>query len=237
MTTNYQGAMRGDFIKVLTERPRHNSGMKYRHGRKIARRQKIGEDDFAGRESMSMRDKEFSDLIAPLHRYVQSRVGKKWDKTYSEICAHLKGRNTVQQHLIGHLNQYVERHVEFDEKNRPVSKSWKPYRFGGERGLYSDFYVDPRDGILKAAPKRERGWWRHRNKPEPITKIKLDDGTFHEQIDGIWYLTSYKTVTHSYRAYLGDGELHYYTKEEMTKSQLSGRELKAAGLQNVVPEE
>jgi hypothetical protein len=41
--------------------------------------------------------KEFSDLIGPLSRFFQSRVGQRYDDVWSELCEHLGAGTTVDR--------------------------------------------------------------------------------------------------------------------------------------------
>jgi hypothetical protein len=81
-----------------------------------------------------------STRTAPLRRYLERQVGRPWDKIYSEIAAHLRADNTVQQHVRDHLRNFVavkpRRYVGWYTK--PLSGLW-----------HQPLYVDDKDGILK----------------------------------------------------------------------------------------
>ena len=41
--------------------------------------------------------------LAPLRRYLHAQIGRPWNKVFSEICAGIDRRNTVQQHIHQHI--------------------------------------------------------------------------------------------------------------------------------------
>jgi hypothetical protein len=151
--------MREDMSKVLTERPRSKGW-----DRGFERNKERSEDDFLEKESMKLRHKDrksFSDLLGPLYRFVDSKVGKPWNDVFSEICQHIKPKSTLQLHVLGHLKHIVLTNVivEGEFIRRPTDKqylnvtSYKKYKL---------YYVDPTTGILRKAkifpyeqPKKE----------------------------------------------------------------------------------
>lgn len=151
--------MREDMSKVLTERPRKKCEY-----RRYSSNSERSIDDFQQKESMKLRHierKSFSDLLGPLYRFVDSRIGKPWNDVYSEICQHIKPKSTLQLHVLGHLKHIVLTNVivEGNFIRRPTDKqylnitSYKKYKL---------YYVDPTTGILRKAkifpyeqPKKE----------------------------------------------------------------------------------
>src|SRR5258708_27864728 len=86
--------MRSDMHKVIVERPRMLRGAP--RNRKTALRLNIsgsalaaadGDDYDSGprRASSARHDKHLNENLAPLRRYLESQVGRPWDKVYSEI--------------------------------------------------------------------------------------------------------------------------------------------------------
>lgn len=229
--------MRDDFSKVLTERPRRGHSMSY----KDVRRKNLpsfDEDETGGTVSMrrphGYNTKDFSDLIGPLYKFLQSRVGKRWNDVHSEICKQLKGRSTTQQHLLDHLKWAVDTKIKlghdgklYDERDRPFEKRAAWFSRG-------QFWVDPRDGALKVYARPKEWRWQRSQPGKAPTEFKLDDGGYHKLIDGVWYYTKPETVTDSYRS-ATTGELVYYTKNVERKRQLSSKELRAYGLVNSDP--
>ena len=94
--------------RILVLRARGGAGYK-RKGRPF------GDEEMPRRESMSRvwGSKRLAENLAPLRRFLMSRAGMRWDDVYSEICARIQGRNTVQQHVLVHLEALVEQHPFF----------------------------------------------------------------------------------------------------------------------------
>ena len=184
--------MRDDMAKVIVERPR----------RKVSGRPRgrLGSDweSQPTKQGMKYRwadTKSLNENLAPLRRYLARQVGRPWAKVYSEISAHLKATNAVQQHVRDHLKDYVAIKVSFNKAGEPMSVSgwWRSY----------DFYVDPLDGILKRAKndtdkarKRAKEQRRQRLALEQrkISRIDLAPGSDLRRLSGIWFAVNY-TVT------------------------------------------
>src|SRR6185437_6639175 len=132
--------MRQDMYKVIVERPRTG---KRAHPAALRLR-----DDLDGPTRLGMRaGYGFLDLnenLQPLRRYLQAQIGRPWDKVYSEICARIDRRNTVQQHIHQHIDDFIAIKVrEKEGKLIAVSR-------GNPRELwYEELYVDPRTGIIR----------------------------------------------------------------------------------------
>jgi hypothetical protein len=162
--------MREDMGKVLVERPRVKSGVvPGRTGRRYAKWVQKGiasGDGSAACEGIKRRYlggaarlKHFNEHLGPLRKFVESNVGRPWDKVYAEICRHVDRGNVVQKHVLTHLFQYVVVDVELIDG--------EPYRKARDRSAYrnrplrgpNQWYVCPKSGLLKRAKvvsKRER---------------------------------------------------------------------------------
>ena len=144
--------MRADMKKVLTERPRSNGIYSYNDFRQ---RENAGDyDDLPSHQGMrrpyGWEAKQFSDLLGPLQRFLRNSVGRPWDDVWSEICQAVGSGNTVDEHLRGHAMQEVETNTVVVD-GRVMSYG----RFGGgSLGEPWRLYVDPRDGLIHAAPER-----------------------------------------------------------------------------------
>ena len=55
--------------------------------------------------------KHFNEHLAPLRRFLESNVGRPWNKVYSEICQYVDRGNVVQKHILTHLFEYVAVHT------------------------------------------------------------------------------------------------------------------------------
>ena len=131
--------MRSDMAKVIVERPRRIEGFS-RRGRVLA------PDDLPSHEGMraphvrNWGGKVLNENLAPLRRYLERQVGRKWDKVYAEISAHLRPTSAVQQHVRDHLHDFVAvtpRRLANQLRQRPGSDLW-----------HQPFYVNPRTGLL-----------------------------------------------------------------------------------------
>lgn len=92
--------------------------------------------------------KEHGDYLKPLHHFLRSRVGCKWDDVFSEICAHAKKRTMRGYHLHQHLRHMVETSVALYDDGHLYShgRLW-PSRLSNEH------YVDD-SGVLRWAENR-----------------------------------------------------------------------------------
>jgi hypothetical protein len=170
--------MRKDIAKVLVTTPRVGSWMKneevlYR------RRERITEDyDGPGRTSMRPQNprggyterKQLNEYLNPLYRFLEKRVGRNWDRVYSEIRQHNRPGSAVGEHIFQHLRDYVR------VKLTDVSEHY-----------WSDFFVD-KGGILRRSPPRDYSAYARRAPPDSWRKtddkllwhVRRDDGCWFE---------------------------------------------------------
>jgi hypothetical protein len=115
--------------------PRDDEDLPQREGiRKPYRRQQIAKD--------------FGENLSPLFRWLDKQVGRPWDKVYSELCTTFDMRKTINQHILQHVNGYVERDT-LMEGSRVVTR-WRDNSLHDVYGLY----VHPVTGLLRKAKKR-----------------------------------------------------------------------------------
>jgi hypothetical protein len=195
--------MRPDMGKVVCEHPRCGGGYKQPKGY-YKKLNHIPADEHPKRESIRKKwlsgysGKDFTDVLGPLRGYVHSVIGKHFDKVYSEIKKALPGDNMSVRHVIGHLWQFLERKVIIvDGKPCHSEMNYRYRRVDGFEYVpieYSNFgpiaYVDPRDGVIKRAPKRPTPPREKR----PKTRHWDGDKLYHK-IDGLWYAIEYKPYT------------------------------------------
>lgn len=223
--------MRPDMGKVVCERPRRGGGVKQPKGY-YKDLNRIPPEEHPKRESIRKKwlsgliGKEFTDVLGPLRGYVHSVIGKHFDKVYSEIKKVLPGDNMSVRHVIGHLWQFLERKVVIID-GKPYHSEMR-YYYSRRDGMdyipieYSNFgsiaYVDPRDGIIKRAPKKPRP----PREKKPKTRHWEGDRLFHK-IDGIWYECEYRpyiiTKIHNYYGMYGR---HYGSRESLIATELPG---------------
>lgn len=185
--------MRNDMYKVIVERPRRGGGPK------SERPGPHDLDDSPTQEGLKRRHryrKWLNENLRPLERFLASQVGRPWDKVYSEICAGIDRRNTVQQHIHQHLADFVAiRTIPVDgvihaqqgwRGLQPIAAQWGP-----------KYYVDPVSGLLRvnearialrrAASATHRQAVRDRRDGTREDRRILDAKTQLHRIAGVWY--------------------------------------------------
>ena len=172
--------MRDDMMKVLTERPRGGSWLGYDGGLRRSGRLRPEEAPLYEAMSMHRGEKSFSDHLGPLRRFLASSCGRPWDDVYSEICAGLGARGTLQRHLLQHLRWMVE--------TDPLRAADHPCRCGKKQAARSAssrwrYFVCQRTGRLEAAEERPR---RRPRETEP-RPLPLGNGELALRVGGFWY--------------------------------------------------
>ncbi|HEV3258808.1 MAG TPA: hypothetical protein VG013_18195 [Gemmataceae bacterium] len=191
--------MRADMAKVIVERPR--LGSRGRGKPKGYRRalQRLSDDGLPIREGIKRRcrggTKSLNEHLGPLRRFLDSQVGRPWDKVFSEICAHINRTSAVQDHVRDHVQDYVVTHV--------ILIDGVPCTGAGGFGYgeplhrwprWHRWYVCPRTGILRRvhAPPRRRST---RAQPEaPPRYVRLSKTLQCRLIDGAWHLVTLKPL-------------------------------------------
>jgi hypothetical protein len=189
--------MRSDMAKVIVERPRFGSWMRGKGKGARRRLQAVGLDGFR-REGIKRpyagNAKCLNEHLGPLNRYLNSQVGRPWDKVFSEICAHVRRDSAVQDHVRDHVLDYVTVNV--------VLIAGVPCHAGGGRfgrqlygvpirggHTHQRFYVCPRTGLLRRVPqddtKRRRQARRKAVTPQ-TPAIPLDKTRQLHLLDGSW---------------------------------------------------
>ena len=205
--------MREDMSKVLVERPRvgHDTGERVsRHARRTYKQNlRLVKDDEdsnfdsgANTESISAHtkghpkrySKELNENLKPLRRFLRSRLGKPWDKVYSEIMAGFNMQNAVQYHVWQHLINFGEVETKtYMEGNTVMIWGGCPRSVGS---WYRDeFYVHPKTGLLCVAAGRS---WKDR-RTAPSSQLSYIDPKKpliqYHQIDDIWYEVQFRRAT------------------------------------------
>jgi hypothetical protein len=137
------------------------------------------------RRAQSLRGdrKQLNENLAPLRRYLESQVGRPWNKVYAEIATRLRVDNTVQQHVRDHLRDFVA------ITPRRQIHDWRACMRGGL--WWQPLYVNPVTGLLCRTDllpemKARRRAMRHRV-PAPIERIQLAKDRELRLIGGLWY--------------------------------------------------
>jgi hypothetical protein len=175
--------------KVLVERPRHGGGWR-RPGRPAR-----ALEDAAPREGMRLRGtKHFNEHLGPLGKYLGRQVGRPWNKVFGEMRAHIKPGNTVQEHILSHIDQFLAIHVDkvAPSPQAPCGVRYQPHTRRSRWGAVDVgmLYVDPDDGLIKRARRRLKG-------PPPavaedsLTPRRLPDGRMAAARGGVWFAANF----------------------------------------------
>ncbi|HWE30700.1 MAG TPA: hypothetical protein VHB97_21985 [Polyangia bacterium] len=169
--------MREDMFEVIIERPRTGAN----HRRKPGRPPR-DPDDWPRHGRMGLfGSKSLNENLAPLYRFLRSRVGRDWNSVHREIAAQLSMNSAVQKHVLDHVKELVEVNPLFlDGVPYPATTlggTPRPLGVGSDR-----FYVCPTSGrLLEAEPSRPVA-----KPPNPDRRL-LDGDREARRIDGIWY--------------------------------------------------
>lgn len=179
--------MREDMHKVVVERERYGSSRKNRKwGKRIAFASDAEHDDqpkfvSSGRKRQyGSHCKWFTDVLGPLTGFLQSNVGRPWNKVYSELRQGLDVRKVTGRHIFDHLERMVETDcvIGADRKVYAGPHGWN----------VTGFYVHPKSGLLSFVPRQSA---RERKKEElsrqTIDEIRLDRARSYKLIEGQWY--------------------------------------------------
>ena len=99
--------------------------------------------------------KYLSDHLGPLRRLLHSKVGQPWNDVYSELRQRLDRNTVTGLHVLSHLWDYVEQHVEMID-GVPYCKGNRHHGRQLGTGYRHEFYIHPETGILSLAKKKRR---------------------------------------------------------------------------------
>lgn len=190
--------MRQDIAKVLVTRPRYGGG----RGKKVRTGHGVGlatNDNLPAREGIRQRHKQgwdtmkgLNEYLSPLRRFINGKVGHRWDNVYSEIRELIKPGNTIHEHILEHVDGYLCINVVADPDSKTGMASH--YALGNRKGSRyairaGELYVDPADGIIKRAKNLRK---EKAKTPRPVTHLELAKDIVAVQVHGIWYAVSLK---------------------------------------------
>lgn len=186
--------MRPDMDKVIVERPRF--GSRLRCARKGYRKelQRTPPDEQPRREGIKWRGgkmKMFNEHLGPLRRYLQSNVGRPWDKVFSEICERIDRGSVVQDHVRDHVDEYVIRDVVMCGRV-PCHSAGRLYGrplWVGSRG--GQFFVCPKTGLLRQVPSRPAAEPEAKKSAQPV---RVDDRQVCVFLDVAWHLVTVESL-------------------------------------------
>lgn len=133
--------------------------------------------------------KSLSDHLGPLRRFLRSKVNQPWDEIYSDLCQRLDPNTMTGQHVISHLWDYVEQHVDLVDgiPYRKAYSRYGNYRLGN--GYRDEFYIHPETGILLLA---ERSPKSPPQKPEDF--VAIDAYRQYRKLNDVWYLIVFQDL-------------------------------------------
>lgn len=211
--------MRKDMNKLLCEQERRRSWDKYHNYRNVNRDDvvEISDDDLelaavgttnARRESMKARydygynRRDFSENLNPLYGFVRKNAGRRWDDVYSELCQAFDMRSVINQHILIHLFQYVEKETRIGDDGNVCylhigyssDSEWEPiYK------SYSEYYVHPITNILTQNDRKTRRQeWKEtkeRKKAEELKVKRVINNTLElHKINNCWFEVKFETI-------------------------------------------
>ena len=135
--------------------------------------------------------KTLNENLAPLRRYLESQVGRPWNKVWSEIAKNLKPSSTVQQHVRDHIPDFVA--IKTSLKDGEVWVHDRRAR-GPLKDSHVKLFVDPKSGLLRLN-KHWRSWATRRHalaaaeKKAREARMRIVSATkqLHLLDDGAWW--------------------------------------------------
>lgn len=182
--------MRADMFKVIVERPRSGSRMRW----SSADRRYLNSEEAPpklGIRRGHLRSKWLNEHLGPLRKFLARRAGRPWDVVYSEICAVIANRSTVKQHVLSHIPDLVAIDTKLVD-GQVYGPTWRT-PFTPLRDLTQGLYVDPLTGVLRRNDQRVTSGQRRREH-EKRKQAELDarrrtlspTEQLH-RVDGVWY--------------------------------------------------
>jgi hypothetical protein len=192
--------MREDMAQVVVERPRYGSSARYHdvRPRGIARSGLDRMADlprFEGMRRPHVDRKSQSDLLGPLRKFLTRQVGRPWNKVYSEIRERISPNSTIQLHILGHLEQFIETRTVIG----PDGRVCRAARHHSWRRVYLDecpgqLYVHPTTGIIRRTPEA-RARWKRRAATADVELKAIGPERELWRRDLVWYWAVFATAT------------------------------------------
>ncbi len=128
-------------------------------------------------------EKDFTDVLGPVHGFLRKSVGRRWDDVFSEVSSVLGGGSQPISHVLNtHLLAEVDSCTYYQDG--------KVYGQPGGRRFYGEYYVHPLTGILCREPEKSRKYV-----PKPTQhdtdRVHISDHRWYVKLNGIWYIGHY----------------------------------------------
>jgi hypothetical protein len=196
--------MRDDMYKVIVERPRRAKGNAVRAARL--------RNDQDGPMHLGMRagygQPQLNENLSPLRRYLRAQVGRPWDRVYGEISKEIDRRNTVQQHIYQHLDDFIAIKVERRGDRLVDLRRSRRFWLDGST-IHQELYVDPDTGLVRRN-KTYHSWRRAAADARLAAQAEiamrrrtLDDCTQLHRLAGGWFLVQIAPLPDKHAAELG----------------------------------
>jgi len=190
--------MRPDFDKVLVERPRLGGHWARKRGRQFNPKYVGGLPSKEGiKRPYGYNTKSLNENLSPLKRYLNSQVGRSWDKVYSEIRQMIgKNPNAVKGHILQHLYGWDGIYIHVNIVDNKVFRKNSRFQYGETELNNNQLYVDSY-GIIRRYRRKSGKKQTYRQQQEETwmkTARHLPNGTQARKINGIWYVVSLTSV-------------------------------------------
>lgn len=171
--------MRPDMAKVIVERPRYGSSLPSKKKGYRKQFRQTAPEDLARREPMLGRwhglQRSLNEHLGPMKRFLQSNVGRPWNKVHRDLCEHVSFDNPVQSHVLDHIYDFVVREVQLVDCRPSFRRGWRegcPLPAG-------QMYVCCVTGLLKVVEQRQAA--------QPPERLQLAPGLVHLLKDRVWW--------------------------------------------------
>jgi hypothetical protein len=165
--------MREDMAKIIVERPR--TGGSYASRQPRFNRWKHLDWDEQPRQIGKLRQwrtrKDLNENLAPLKRFLFSRVGRPWSEVHRELRERINIDSAVQLHIWQHVEDFVSVHVYKAGETVRAYNYWRQPRW---------MYVDPDTGLLckvEHVSRKKRG---------RRLKVKMNEYLYVLRVEGRW---------------------------------------------------
>ncbi len=99
--------------------------------------------------------KHFNDNLEPMMRFLNSKVGKNWNKVHSELCTQLSKKTVPGLHVFNHLYDFVFEKT-ITEGNKIFHIKFSRYEELVSREKWPKFYVNKKTGQLMKVKNTKR---------------------------------------------------------------------------------
>lgn len=126
--------------------------------------------------------------LRPLRRFLEAQVGRPWNKVFAEISRGIDRRNTVQQHIYQHLDDFIA-----------VQAQWRNGEIVDLKDGFNRYprwrqtlFVDPRTGLIRKKPGPSRTQLRREQEERDRASVSarrrvLSADLWLMRLDDQWY--------------------------------------------------